>query len=95
MSMPIGIFTNTLSGFLSTFSYKQWFLYLYIPHGALYQTNGNGLNMMVCFNSFNHITNHTLVAFMTIFKTDISYTLHFSWVTLGPFLINRPRLEQI
>lgn len=70
--MPIGIFTNTLFGFLSTISYKQWFLYLCIPHGALYQTTGDGLNM-VCLNRFCHITNYTLVAFMTIFITDISY----------------------
>lgn len=55
--------------------HKQGFLYHSIPHGALhvYQTTGNGLNMMVCLNSFSHITNHTLVAFMRIFKTDISY----------------------
>lgn len=91
--MPIGIFTNTLFGFLSTISYKQWFLYLCIPHGALYQTTGDGLNM-VCLNSFSHITNYTHVAFMTIFITDISYiNLELLLCHLGSFF-DKPGLNK-
>lgn len=88
----IDIYINTLFGFLSTIFYEQWFLYLYIPHGALYKP----LVMVWTWlaSIVFHVTNYTHVAFMTILKQIhvFSYflykpwTLHFSWVTWDPFV---------